>query len=248
MEQTRSLLPATWPIPEALRARFGANAGRQRARLLDGHLVILLHSLPKDVYTEPVPRIFWRAPVGEWQTSMTGSGLAGMESHLTEFENMVETLEVEEKNCNSAFGYFALLERLAPIFRTASHLHATLQDARDLVPADGRIINFRDRAYQISRSFELLQQAAQFGLEYAIAKKTEEEAENGKAMAESAHRLNILAAVFLPVATLSSLFGMNIQSGLERSPAPYGFIAALASGLLLGIFIYHFVVRKRSRI
>ena len=56
-------------------------------------------------------------------------------------------------------------------------------------------------------------------------------------MARSAHHLNILAAIFLPLATLASVLGMDIPHGLEDSKPPGTFLLVLAVGLGLGLLV-----------
>ncbi len=47
-----------------------------------------------------------------------------------------------------------------------------------------------------------------------IAKSTEEQAVLGEEAVRSGLRLNILVAIFLPLTTLSGMFGMNVTTGL----------------------------------
>jgi Mg2+ and Co2+ transporter CorA len=69
-----------------------------------------------------------------------------------------------------------------------------------------------------------------------VARKTEEQAQRGYEMAVSAHRLNLLAAIFFPIATLSAIFGMNLQHGLPL-PSPGAFWGVLLIGLVSGMFL-----------
>jgi len=96
---------------------------------------------------------------------------------------------------------FDLLRSIAPLHRTARHLYATLQEARELVPEDRDLINLRDQIGEIERALELLHGDAKNGLEFTVARQAEQQAERTYDMAVSAHRLNLLAAAFFPVAT-----------------------------------------------
>ncbi len=41
-------LPSSWQLPEEIRQRFGLkSAGKQRAMLADGHLLLVLHRAPR---------------------------------------------------------------------------------------------------------------------------------------------------------------------------------------------------------
>jgi hypothetical protein len=49
-------------------------------------------------------------------------------------------------------------------------------------------------------------------------------------MAVASHRLNLLAATFFPIATISAIFSMHLSHGLDISDRPYFFRACSASG------------------
>lgn len=40
-------LPENWNLPERIKERFGQTHGQQRAMLEEGHLLLILHRLPK---------------------------------------------------------------------------------------------------------------------------------------------------------------------------------------------------------
>jgi len=84
-----------------------------------------------------------------------------------------------------------------------------------------------------------------------MAQRAEEQAQNGKRMAGAAHRLNLLAAFFFPIAALTALFGVNLKHGLEDASAPLPFLAVLGAGLILGGLLTLFVTQpapqRRSR-
>jgi hypothetical protein len=41
-----STLPPSWDVPQEFRNRLGKQAGRQRAMLSEGHLLLILHRPP----------------------------------------------------------------------------------------------------------------------------------------------------------------------------------------------------------
>ena len=70
-------------------------------------------------------------------------------------------------------------------------------------------------------------------------------------MAVSAHRLNLLAATFFPVATLSAIFGavfamMHARQdhGLDAVNTPVLFWIAMAAGLFGGLLLGGLIARK----
>lgn len=240
----KSVLPAVWNVPEIFRKRLGDQVGRQRAMFADGHLLLVLHKPPKPEDDQRSGRFFWRAPDGTWSSDELGSGPHALDRHLTEYEELVERFDQMYDAADSADEYFAVVYGITPVHRAARNLHKTLQEARESLPDERHLINFRDRAYQLERNAELVYTDARNGLEYAIAKRAEEQAAASHRMAVSAHRLNILAAFFFPIATLSTIFGMELRNGLEawdETAAPLPFVALLVLGLVLGFVLKGFV-------
>lgn len=234
----KSIIPATWEVPAEFKSRLGEKVGRQRAMLSEGHLLLVLHAPPKKDEAQRRGRLFWRKPDGTWLSNELGGGSAALAKHLGEFEDLVERLDRQEDTATAVTELFGILESMSPVHRTARNLHATLQDARQMIAGDRDLINFRDRAYEIERSAELLVADVQHALDFAVAKKSEEQAAASHQMARQAHRLNMLAAFFFPIATLMAIFGSELKHGLDKwLPEPQLFVVVLAAGLLLGIVL-----------
>ena len=240
---TKSNIPADWQVPPELSERLGAKVGRQRALQSDGHLMLALHAPPKPDEHERRGRYFWRKPDGTWADSSRGTGLNSLQKHLNEYADILEEYDDQEERAVSAEDHFAILEGLAPIHRAAQHLHQVLQEARQLCPQDRSILDFRDRAYEIERTAGLLYNGAKSALDFTVAKRAEEEARSSHRMAVAAHRLNILAAFFFPIATLGAAFGMNLEHRFEKAWVPYPFVAVIVVGLILGVVLKSFVTR-----
>jgi Mg2+ and Co2+ transporter CorA len=62
-------------------------------------------------------------------------------------------------------------------------------------------------------------------------------------MAVSTHRLNILAAIFLPLATISSVLGMNLRHGWENADPP-AFWVAVGIGAFAGLMLTVLVANR----
>ena len=75
----------------------------------------------------------------------------------------------------AARDYYNLLQAIAPLHRTIRNLHATLQQARELLPADRDLINLRDNAGELERTVELLHHDIDNGLEFTAAREAEDE-------------------------------------------------------------------------
>jgi translation initiation factor 2 beta subunit (eIF-2beta)/eIF-5 len=233
---TKTLIPATWDVPAEFKSRMGEKVGRQRAMQAEGQLLLVLHAPPKR--DEPLRRgrLFWRKADGSWLSSDLGGGTAALAKHLGEFEDLIERFDRQEDDAAGVDELFSILENMVPIQRTARNLHATLQDARQMLANDRDLINFRDRAYEIERTSELLVSDLKNALEFAVAKKSEEQAAASHQMARQSHRLNMLAAFFFPIATLMAIFGSELRHGLQQYvPDPILFYVVLAAGLILGM-------------
>jgi hypothetical protein len=243
----KSPLPATWSVPQKFRDRLGEDIGRQRTMQADGHLLVILHAPPVADQVGREGRLFWRAPDGTWTSNSLGSGIRALGKHLEQYEEALQKLEQREERAELARDYFSILEHLAPLSRAAGNMYHTLQQAREAVPADRDLLVCRDRAYAIHRQAELLQTDTRNSLDCAVARRAEEDVANSKAMARASHRLNVLAAVFFPIVTLSSIFGMNLKHGFETTDSPALFWVVLAGGILGGLALKGLIIERPER-
>ena len=61
------IVPEVWNIPARLREKVGPRAGRQRLMTHDGHVLLLLHQVPRDADPDRHAVVFWRDIEGEWR-------------------------------------------------------------------------------------------------------------------------------------------------------------------------------------
>jgi hypothetical protein len=238
MAPAKNILPPTWEIPAAIRERLGDKVGRQRAMAADGHLLLVLHKPPKAGDNERQGRFFWRKPDGSWQSNDLGQGPAALGKHLAEYSDIVERFDRQEENATTVDEMFKIIEAMSPVHRSTRNLHSALQEARTLIAADRDLINLRDRAYEIDRAAELLLGEVQTALEFALAKKTEEQTAAAHQMALASHRLNLLAAFFFPIVTLCSIFSVSLKHGIDDLiPAPFAFLGVIGIGLVMGFIL-----------
>jgi len=242
----RSTLPAVWEVPQEFRDRLSSLAGRQRAMSCDGHLLLVLHAPPDPEDITRVARYFWRKPDGTWNSDEFGSGTKALGRHLDQYAERINEYDEQEERAVDAEGRFRVLELLAPVHRASRHLHQVLQEARKMCGQDRDLIGWRDRAYEIERTAELLYSEARNSLDFSIAQRAEEQTKSSYQMALSAHRLNLLAAFFFPIATLATLFGANLTHGLESVTSPIPFMGLLLTGLVAGVILTSFVTRNSS--
>lgn len=241
------LLPRAWDVPAEFRARLGDEAGRQRLMQADGHLLLVLHARPSPGQATRFGKTFWRKPSGEWKPVAMNHNQHPVDELLDDYQRMLDSLDRDEGDAHAAADYFDLLTALTPLVRSLHNLSAVLQEARGACREDRGLILVRDRAYGLSRRAELLQQDTRNTLDFVIARRAEEQAESARRQAGAAHRLNVLAALFFPVATLTAVFGMNLDHGLEAwndRHAPLPLLAVLGGGLAAGAVLAAFVTRR----
>jgi hypothetical protein len=238
----RSVLPPTWQIPKSLRQRVGERPGRQRVIFEEGHLLLVLHQPPKAGEMQRRGRFFWRKPDGSWTASDSGDGPSVLTRHLADYSAALQQYELQEERASSASEYFAVIEGVQPLLRSTTHLHQVLQEARKLVPEDRGLINYRDQAYDLERTADLLYVAAKNGLDFEIARRSEEEAHASRKMARAAHRLNVLVALFFPLATLCAVLSVNLDESLAR-PMELGVL--VVGGMVFGALLAVFVTRRK---
>ena len=241
----KTILPLLWEVPQEFRDRLGERVGRQRAMFCEGHLLLVLHRPPREGEADRKGRFFWLSPDGTWASSDPQGGVNALRRHLDEYAELVQELDQREECAVGAEDLFGVLGVLAPVHRAARHMHETLQQARKMCPKDRDLLCLRDRAYAIERAAELLYQETKNSLDLAVAKKAEEQAASSLQMSVSAHRLNLLVAFFFPIATLSALFGVNLDHGLEHFSAPWPFLGVICTGLVLGFVLKWFVTQSR---
>jgi len=238
-----SVLPKTWiNLPEAIRVRLGREAGPQRSMLEEGHLLIILHTTPVADAHERQAALFWRQPTGEWKTSADAPGIRSIADVIQAYDAKLDALEDAENNASDAVTYHHVLEQLAPVLRASRGLHRSLQQAREFLKSERELINYRDQAAATERTAELLLQDAQFGLNFIVAKQAETQAHQAKSQAAAAHKLNMLAAFFLPLSTVASLYGMGVALPWQFAPGMFWLLCAV--GLTVGVGISLALTRK----
>jgi hypothetical protein len=240
------IIPPTWSMPESIRVRLGQSTfGRQRAILEDGHLLLVLHKPPgpDDRGREGV--LFWRNPTGEWQFSRGGPGPGALKRHVQSYAELEARLAQDYDAAEDVHSLFDLLEALTPLVRSARNLHLALQTARDAVKNDTFLIEMRDLAYEVERNLELLLEDARNALQYRTAREAEEQARLSKQALLASHRLNILAALFFPLTAIASVFGMNLNHGLNVTSIVIFWVVAMVS-LALGFAMKSWVLGQSN--
>lgn len=237
-------IPKNWDLPESISKRLGATVGKQRLMEEDGHLLLLLHEVPR-IQDNEVRKavVVWRNPAGEWKCSPTGGGLAGLESHLSSYRTAIHELDSAVDAAKTARDYFDVMRVVHPLQRSTRNLFDVLQATRKALPDDTRIINLRDQGADMERAIELVSADAKSGMDFTLAESASHQAASAEAANQEARRLNRLAAFFFPLATLVALFGMNRPEDVCYET---GFWIVLVAGLILGFIVFS-IVSLRNR-
>ena len=241
------LIPADWDLPSSLRIRLGYGPGRQRCMEAEGHLLLVLHELPKPHQPERVGRLFWREPNGNWHSSTKGAGTDGLDQHLDSYQRTLDRIAEAVESARNSEACFKVLGELSPIARATHNLYTTLRESRKHKVDDEQLLNWRDKAYELTRRVDLLQDDTKTALNFEIAHQAELQAETSHQMASSAHRLNVLAAFFFPLATLSAVLGTNLEHVFPSVSQKMAMAIMLIVGLLLGSGLTYLVTRPAIR-
>lgn len=96
----------------------------------------------------------------------------------------------------------------------------------------------------MDRNLDLLLQDVRNAIQCQTAREAEVESRLSQEALQESRRLNTLAALFFPLTALTSVFGMNLPSGME----PIGvvlFWGIFFAGILLGLAIKTWVTLNR---
>lgn len=238
------LVPGVWQLPDEFRQRLGTTAGRQRLMQSNDNILLVLHDVPgaDDVSRRGV--LYWRDSSGTWKASDGSPGQVALEQHLQRYAKRLEEFDQLEHAAQTADEYSRLLEGLAPVTRSMRNLLETLEEARKAVPSDRSLIDHRDRAYELSRWSDLMYDDAKNSMDVAVVRRAEEQAASSHRMMVSAHRLNVLAALFFPFATLGAIFGTTLTDNWSWSHSALPFVLFLMGGLVCGLILAVFISRE----
>jgi hypothetical protein len=240
-----SLIPPDWQLPNDFRSRLGSSAGRQRVMVSEGELLIVTHQVPERGENSRRGVLFWRDANGNWLASNGDKGHEALMRHLDGYAKKIEEYFVQESKAHRADEYIPLVEGLSPVSRAARNLLAVLEEARDAVHSDRILIDYRDKAYEISRNAELLYDDLRNSMDIAVIRRAEEQAAASHRMSITAHRLNVMAALFFPLASLGAVFGTTLTDNWSWSRTAVPFLCFVGGGLVAGVLLATFVSRQK---
>ncbi|AKF04890.1 CorA family divalent cation transporter [Sandaracinus amylolyticus] len=240
------IVPEVWNIPARLREKVGPRAGRQRLMTHEGHVLLLLHQVPRDADPDRHAVVFWRDVEGEWRCAPGRDDIVTLQTHVESYAKYVDELEEQLAKACRAEDYLAVVRAARPVQRAARHMYQALAQLRETLPEDDRVLPIRDLAYEVERAVELLVEEAEGEMQFMVAKRAEEQARLSERISVQTHRLNMIAALFLPITALGAILGMNLENGLEHLPEPVTFWSIVAGAFLVGFLIRAQVARERG--
>jgi hypothetical protein len=229
------IIPPTWNLPESIRSRLGGTTyGRQRTIAEEGHILVILHRPPGADDSKREGALYWREPSGEWKASRGNNGTHALNAHIQAYIDLETQLQKRYDEANDTIALHDLLATLTPLARAAHNMHGALQDAREELKGDGFIIEARDKAYEVDRNLDILLEDTRNELQFRTAREAEEQNRLAKEALRASHRLNVLAALFLPLTALASVFGMNLMHGLDQNSVAI-FWSVTVAAVVLGV-------------
>lgn len=231
------IVPDTWALPAKLQSKVGLRVGRQRLLSEGGHHLLVLHQLPKPHVRERHAIAFWRDPAGRWRAYPGKDGPEALREHVEKLADVIDDLDDDVERARTATEFLEVLQVARPLERYARNLYLVVSELRDALPDDEGVLTARDRAYEVGRVIEGIAEDASNGMQHTIARHTEEQARLSMRIAKETHRLNLLAAVALPITAVGAILGMNLTSGMEGWPEPSTFWLIVAFSLGIGVYI-----------
>lgn len=239
-------LPAIWDLPQELRYRVSKHQGRQRVMEAAGHILLILYRVPQPRTNQRQVVYLWRKPDGTWEFSERGMGVQAIGSLLEEYVQIVEETEARQETAKLPEHWYAIVERIAPVHRAIQQMYAVLQETRNAVSDmehQAALQGPCDQASNLVRGCEQLLADAKISMDFFATKQSYIQSLVSRDQARAAFRLNILAALFLPLGTIAAVFGMNLHHGLEAQSSWFFwgiFAMGITAGVVIGAYVLNF--------
>jgi len=240
-----TVIPKSWSIPEIFRARMGNDVGRQRLMSEEGHLLVVLREIPTlESKGSRSPVLFWVNEAREWKSMPRSGGRSALKQFIQDYQEKISELELsmaEAEGDDTPEDVHAVIDIAAPIQRAVRGLARVMQDLRVALNNDREVLIMRDTAVALESATDLLIADAKSTLDFLAAKNAMVQAKESAKAAKEAQKLNRLAALFFPLVTLASIFGMNPPSEVLGSN---GSFMVIVIGLLMGGLLWIILSKK----
>ncbi len=210
MHEELLILPSHFEIERHLREQLSGRPGHQRCVVGGEELLLVLHEVPEAGIPERKAMFFWRQRNGRW-FQPSGSGLGDLNALLDRYAKAIDINEELLEKTESTELVFKILKHAGPLTRSTRNLAYALEETLTQIPEDREILSLRDRARELERAAELLQNDARETLIFWQAEASEEHARAADRLGKILFKLNLVTGFFLPLVALGSLFGMNVH-------------------------------------
>ncbi len=240
-----TVIPKAWSIPDIFRARMGNDVGRQRLMSEEGHHLVVLCEIPSlSDKGQRRPALFWVNDTGEWRSMPQSGGRSALRQLVLDYQEKVSALELKMTKVegdNTPEEVHDVIDEAAPLQRSVRGLARVMQELRETLKDDREVLNIRDAAVSLESSIDLLLADAKSTLDFVTAKNAMIQAKESAKAAREAQKLNRIAALFFPLVTLASLFGMNAPADVLASN---GSILVILVGLAMGALLWTILSKK----
>jgi len=203
-------LPEHYEIEPEISEQLSGRAGHQRCVVGNSELLLILHEVPIAGIPEREAIFFWRRNDGRW-LQPGGPGIDELNALLDRYAKVIDKNEALLETTESTEQVFKILRQAGPLHRSTRNIVQALEQSLVQEPDDREIRAFRDRAKELERASELLQNDARETLIYWQAEASEEHAKSSDRLGKILFKLNLVAGFFLPLVALGGLFGMNVN-------------------------------------
>ena len=203
-------LPGHYELERELLEQLSGRAGHQRCVVGHDELLLILHEVPKAGVPERNAVFFWRRMDGRW-LQPGGPGLDELGDLLERYARVIDENEELLEKTESTQDLFGILRQAGPLARSSRNLVAALDQALVQEPDDREVRTYRDRAQELVRASELLQNDARETMLFWQAEASEEHAKSAERLGNILFKLNLVTGFFLPLVALGGLFGMNVD-------------------------------------
>ena len=234
-------LPSSFDPEDEVLDQLSNRPGNQRCVVGRDELLLVVHEVPKAGIPEREPLIFWRRQDESWVDYSGGRGLKRLADLLERYTKVIVEHENVIDEADTAAEIFALARMTSPLARASRNLAIAIEQTLANDEDNRELRSFRDRARELERASDQLNQDARLTLEFWKAERGEEQQASADKLNKIAFRLNLLAGAFLPLVALGGIFGMNVK--LPDFVQGW-FWVIVCGGLTVGAVIVYLVSRK----
>jgi len=204
-------LPSFFEPEDEVLDQLSNRPGTQRCVVGRDELLLIVHDVPKPGSPDREPLIFWRRQDEIWIDYGGAKGLRKLSDLLDRYTKMLADQQDVIDEADTAAEIFALARASSPLARASRNLGIAIDQTLANDEDNRELRSIRDRAKEIERTADQLNQDARLTLEFWKAERGEEQQEAAEKLNKIAFRLNLLAGFFLPLVAFGGLFGMNVN-------------------------------------